>query len=644
MNRLLRRLLAIGFVAAAGLASAAPSTNAPGAAVNFNFDQVEIRVLVRLAGEMTGRRFVVDDSVKGRVTVVTPDRVPLAEVYPLLQSILESSGYTLVERADGTHVLPLAKNGMGVAPVVLEGDTNRPSGLLTKVIKVSHVSVTELKKLFDPMIRGGKDGAVAAFPETGHLILPDTAENIREAERIVTELDKPGASRTIEVVPLAHAQADEIAVAVSAAVKGADSAGERVSRHLQQVGEGLANLPGDFLVIPSPGANSLVLVGPPVQLAEVKRVIALMDIEPRNGFGRLHVIFLKYLAADEASKSINALLLKATDKDKRSPIALEANVANNALLVESSASDFALVTNLVSERDRMPQQVLVEILIVEVNGDKSLDFGVSLQTVDQAKDGSTVVMGRTRPGATDSLMDIVQKQVYPQCLAVGVTHGTYLDAAGNMIPNVPLYVEALAKKRDVRILSNVPLWAQNNADASVNVVENIPVLRSTIEGGSGTARDVIQNIDRLDVGIKLKLTPHVNPDGDVTMKLNPSIEAVIDQGANYSPTIAKREVNTTVTVPNEATVVISGLIREDKIKSVAKVPLLGDIPVLGWLFRYNSDSTKRTNLMILVTPHIVTDMKKANELKADIEKRSGIDTKSPDRSADQPVAKKKQGK
>ena len=159
------------------------------------------------------------------------------------------------------------------------------------------------------------------------------------------------------------------------------------------------------------------------------------------------------------------------------------------------------------------------------------------------------------------------------------------------------------------------------------MVNNIPVLKSTIQGGSGTARDVIQNIDRLDVGIKLKMTPHVNPEGNVRLTLNPSIEAIIDPGPAgqpFTPTIARREVSTTVTVPNNQTIIITGLIREDRTTTVKKVPLLGSIPLIGWLFQTKSDGVERTNLIILVSPHIVTTQLAADALTRSWGDKAGV--------------------
>ena len=619
---------AVATAVPAQLTTKAAATNAP--AFNFNFDQVDIRVLVKLAGEMTGRRFVVDEKVTGKVTVVSPERVTRDEVLPLLQSALEASGFSLADRGDAVHVVPLAKGD--AAGTVVGPDAQTPaSGFVTKVIRVNHVSAVELKKLLDPLIRGGKEGAVSAFPGTNHLIITDTADNVRQAEKIIAELDKSGASRTIQVIPLTHSSADELAQQVMSAVRGADSAGNNVAQHLQQVAGGLSSLPSELLVVPSPQSASLVLVGTPLQIEDVKKIIAMLDVEPKTGQGRLHAIFLKYLVADDAAKSLTSLLTKTVDKDKHTNISLESSAANNALLVESSSSDFQIVKDLVAQLDTMPEQVLVEIVIAEVSANHDLNFGVELNSIEQPKAGTVTVAGRSRPGSADPLADATASGAFPQGLLLGIANGTYANAAGTIVPNIPISVQALAKDADIKILSNVPLWGQNNAEASVNVVDNIPVLKSTIQGGSGTARDVIQNIDRMDVGIKLKVTPHVNPENQITLKLNPSIEAITDEGiaGQFSPTIARRDVTTTVTVSNNQTVIISGLIREDHVTEIDKTPLLGDIPLLGWLFKHKSDSIKRTNLLILVTPHIVTDMKQAAAMKQEWQTRTAIDPNAP---------------
>ena len=600
-------------------------TGAP-AKVNFSFDQVEIRLLAKLVGDLTGRRFVLDSGVTGKVTIISPAPIPVEEAYPLFVSVLEAHGYSVVEQDNMLRIVPLPAKDVPGAKVVGPGEPLPEQGLVTRILRVEHISAIELKKIIEPLVAGGKTGAVAAFGPTNHLLLTDTAENVRRLERIIAELDRKGASSRAEFIPLKHAAPEEVTAQLMAALRGMDSAGATLSRHIQQVAEGAGSLPAEVAILPAPSARGVVLVGTPVQVTELRRIVEMMDVEPTSDSGRLRAIFLKYLSAEEAAKSLNGLLAKTAEKDQRQRIAIEPNMPNNALLVESSPQDFEIVRRLVNELDQVPQQVLVEILIAEVNVGKNLDFGVEWATIDSPKDGRTTVLGRSRPGDTDQIMSLITEGVVPQGLSVGVARGTYVDAAGLVQPRIPFLVQALAQKQDVRILSSIPLWAQNNTEASLSVVENIPVLRSTIEGGSGASRDVIQNIDRVDVGIKLKLTPHVNPDKEVLMQLNPSIEAILDEGPAdmFAPTIAKREVSTTVTVPDKATIIISGLIREDRIKKVSKVPILGDIPLIKYLFRREGDKVQRTNLMIFVTPHIVTDIQAAAGMTREMEERANL--------------------
>jgi general secretion pathway protein D len=294
--------------------------------------------------------------------------------------------------------------------------------------------------------------------------------------------------------------------------------------------------------------------------------------------------------------------------------------------------DFQLVKALVQELDQMPQQVLIEVVIAEIGANKSEDIGVELGALNApSKVGDTVVQGSSQlSDGADGLMNSIQSGVFPRGITVALAQGVRLNADGDVVSGYPaaLNINALQKQGKVRILSSVPLLAQNNKEASVSVVNNIPVLKSTIQGGSGTSRDVIQNIERMDVGIKLKLTPHINPSNEVCMVLNPSIEAIIDTGATtgtqFTPTIARREVSTTVTVPDGRTIVISGLIREDRINQVRKVPFLGSIPLIGFLFRHTVDSVERTNLIIFVTPRVMRNDAVAQNVTEDWSRKTGL--------------------
>ena len=241
--------------------------------VNFSFDQADIRLIVKMVGDLTGRRFILDDEVKGKVTVVTPQQIDVGEVYPLLLSILESSGYTVLERTDGIHVVPLAPRSLATGRVVTEEEP-AGEGLITKVLRIQHISAVELAKIIEPLVRGGKEGAVSAFGATNHLIITDTADAIRQIEKLIAEIDLPGASRMIEVIRLEHASAEEVARQLEQALEGTSTPGDNVARHMQRVADGYGSLPGGMAVVPAVHANSLVVVGSGLQIAEVKRIVA----------------------------------------------------------------------------------------------------------------------------------------------------------------------------------------------------------------------------------------------------------------------------------------------------------------------------------------------------------------------------------
>jgi len=583
------------------------SVASPQSTVNFTFSQVDVRSFVKIIGEITGRRFIVDDAVKGQITVVAP-RVPVAEAYPLFTRILESVGCAVIEDANVSRIVVMPSRTLVSAPVIGENGTIEGNGVITRVIRLKNTNVADLRKVLETLTGREKGASAAILESSNHIILTDTVGNVRRFEQIIAEIDKAGVGTTSEVVFLKNADAAEFARQYNQAI------GPR-----PMIRDGVAAPRGNELVIIStPQSNSLILIGPASEIAEVKKLVAMVDVENSTGHGNLHAIFLKYISADEAAKSLNALLERSLGKEspkagERRKLSVEASTANNALLVDAAPMDFELLKSLVNDLDQLQDQVLIEVVIAEVSADDSYDVGAELTALNSpTKVGDSVIQGSTRlSDNSSSINDVIQNGVFPRGIMLGVARGNRLDSSGNVVSSYPglINLNALQSNGKVKILSSVPLVTQNNKEASVSVVNNIPILKSTIQGGSGTARDVIQNIDRMDVGIMLKLTPRINPSNEVCMVLNPSIQAIIDagpSGTQFAPTIAKREVSTTVTVPDGRTIVISGLIREDRSNVIRKIPLLGDIPLIGFLFRRTVETKNRTNLIIFVTPHVMS--------------------------------------
>jgi len=643
MRTSMRIGLAIWLVTLSGLPAVAPGGNSDDTGVvNFAFDEVEVRTFVKLVGELTGKRFVVGDGITGKITVVSP-KVGLGQVYPLFLSILESVGCSVVEEGDILRVVALTSRPTPLAPVVGPGEETPRVGVVTKVMRLEHVSAAQVRKVLETKVSGGgTTGGVSSIDETNHLIVTDTAANVRRIEALVREIDLPGLARVTEVIALSFASAADVAEQLNDALSESASRADQLRTRLS-AGSALGSSSDsrNALVVAAPHSNSLIVVGTVAQLKALRELVAKMDIDVPSGRGRLNAIFLKHLSAEEAAKNINALLTQK-DSEKSTAtatgsrrIAIEASPASNALLVDASPGDFEVVSRLVDQLDQAPEQVHINVLIMEVSNTEGLELGVDLAAVDMPSGvGDSVVQGGFSLGDSASgLLSSIQSGIFPRGLSVGVAHGSSMAADGTVQVGYPglLNINAQKHKGRFKVISETSLQSQNNKEASVSVVNEIPILKSEIQGGSGTARDVIQNIERLDVGIKLKITPHVIPGGRVRMALNPSIEAVIDsgpagsEGTYFTPTIARRQVETTVTVDDGRTIVIAGLTRQDELESVKKVPVLGSIPLLGWLFRRTQTSTERTDVLIFVTPTVVSDMAAADTLRDGWEEKTGLE-------------------
>lgn len=597
--------------------------------VNFNFEQVELRNLVNIVGAQTGKRLVMDEALSGTVTVITRDSIPVEQVFPLFLAVLEGSGFTVVEREGAFHIRRLAGEEPIQAPVVGAEMALDGVGLVTRVIRLQHIRATDVRPLLEPMVRRAREGALSAFAPTNHLVITDTAANILRVEALLQELDRPGQATSLTVLPLRHASARDLAAQISAALLGAETAAAQMARRVQAVVAGAGDLPAGFTIVPAEQANALIVSAGPLQLQEIRAMVEQLDVpaEAAATAGRLHAVFLNYLAAEAAAEQLRDLLSPRREADGRDSISVGFDRANNAVLVDASPIAFAGVRDLLRELDRPPQQVLVEVLIVEVAENRGLDFGVEWATTEAPRQGRTTVVGRSRPGEVDTVLEFARESVFPQGFTFGLARGNVTLPDGTVVPTLPFLLRALQTDRDVNILSNVPLRTQNNAEAKVSVVENIPILRSTIQGGTGENRDIIQNIDRIDVGITLTVRPQVNPNREITLQLNPSIEAIIREataGTAFTPTIARREVSSTLTTPEGVPVIISGLLREDTVLEERRVPLLGSLPLLGRLFRSTTERKQKTNLLIFVTPYLVTEDAEGAEAARRWSERTGL--------------------
>ena len=608
-------------------------------------DRVKVEAFAQLLSDATGRPFAVAGDIDAFFTVIVPGGetldLPAADVYAFGLSVLASAGLSVVDEGGSCRIVRLPEGG-GLSVGSAVGDGQAGSGLVTRVFRLEHAAADDIRRVLEG--GGGRKGWIAVLESSNHLVVTDTARTLERVAALVAELDRPGLARVTDVVTLKFADADALARQLNAAMQQMPpQEGPQLAARLQGAAAGTAQARG-ALAVAAPHANSVILIGTTAQLQECRDLIARLDIDLPTGRGHLNAIALQYLKADDAAKSLTALLDKSAAKSADGKgvrrIAVESSPANNALLVDAAPTDFEVVRALIEQLDRAPEQVHISVLIAEVSDSRGFTWGVGLTALTApTKRGDTAYSAGTRlsPDAGDPLLEKAAVAILPQGLTAAISHASGVGADGNLIVNYPgiISIEALKSNGDVEILSETALQAQNNVEASLSIVDEIPILKSTIEGGSGTARDVIQNIERQEVGVKLKLLPHVIPGGLVRMDLNPSIESVISSGSStteFTPTIAKRSASTTVTVPDGETIVIAGLTRKDTQKIDKRIPLLGDIPLLGWLFRYTSEVEKTANLLILVTPTIIRTPADAQSSAQVWRRKTGIqdDAESPE--------------
>lgn len=595
-----------------------------------------VATFAQILSNATGRPFAVAGGVDNATfSVLLPNNMPLDlpsdDAYAFGLSVLTSAGLSVIEEGNACRIVRLPEGG-GLSVGASSTETNDVHGLVTRVFRLKHVAANDVRLVLEG--GSGKKGWITVLETSNHLVVTDTARTLERVKQLVDELDQPGLSRKTEIVKLSYADAESLAVQLNTiAAQALQSEGAMLAQRLNS--QNGSPVPPALLragiAVAAPRANSLILVGQESQIAEFKDLIGKLDIDVATGYGNLNFIPLQYLKAEDTAKMLTSLLDKTAAKSSDGKgvrrIAVEASIVNNALIVDAAPNDFQLVKQLVENLDKVPGQVHVSLLIAEVTEGNGFTWNPRLTAIDTPnRSGETRFSAGSRMEAdTSSLVEGASQGVFPQGLSAAIGHGRANGEGGFSVayPGV-ISIEALKSDSNVNIISETALQAQNNIQAEVKIVDDIPYLKSSVEG-SGSDRDFIQNVDRMEVGVTLKFTPYIVPDNSVRMVLEPTIASVISTGIDsLNPTIAKRSANTTVTVPDGETIVIAGLTRTSKKKVEHRIPILGSIPLLGWFFRYKSDVEEVTNLLIFVTPTIITSPADAVAPSLKWQKKTGI--------------------
>ena len=638
--------------AAEGPAASAPAAPPAGASspaaepIDLGpLERVKIEVLAQMMSDASGRPFAISGGLDTEFSVLVPEGDPVAlapgDIYNFGLSILASAGLSVVDDGHTCRIVSLPEGGGLAVGAPGEEGAGASHGLVTRVFRLRHASADDVRRVLEG--GSGRKSWITMLESSNLIVVTDTAPTLARVASLVEELDRPGLSRKTEIVKLSFADAESLAAQLNAiAAHSLQSEGAAVAQRI--AGPGGAPSPRAVLAsgvaIPAPAANALVLVGQEAQVEEFKALIASLDVDAPTGRGNLNAISLQYLKAEDVAKTLSTLLEKSAARaaggaDIRR-IAVEASPVNNAIVVDALPGDFRIVKQLVEAMDVLPGQVHVSVLIAEVTDGDGFMWNPRLTALDApGKKGETAFSAGSRMTAdTSSLLEGAVDGILPQGLTAAFAHGSGVNADGSLRVSYPgiVALEALKDDSHINIVSETSLQAQNNIEAEVKIVDDIPYAKSNIQG-TGADRETVQTVDRMEVGVTLKFTPYIVPGKLVRMALEPTIASVTSASDALNPTIAKRSAKTTVTVPDSETIVIAGLTRTTVKKVEQRIPILGSIPLLGWLFRYKSDFEEKTNLLVFVTPTIIAAPGDAAETTRTWRLKTGIDAGAGDAAA-----------
>ncbi|MBN2061316.1 MAG: type II secretion system secretin GspD [Deltaproteobacteria bacterium] len=581
--------------------------------ITIDFDNIDIQVFIKFISELTGKNFIVDEAVRGKVTIISPTKISVEEAYRVFESVLEVRGFTTVPAGEITKVVPAADARAKDIETRLVVDAITPEDkVVTQLIPLDYADPEELKKLFTPFI--SKSSIIASYPPTGILIVTDVLSNIKRLLNIVEAVDVEGIGEEVSVVPLNHARASSMAKSLMSVFQ------QRSFKDGKKISPGMPVVE----VVPDERTNSIIILASENDTLRIRQLINLLDRETPRGEGDIHVYYLQNANADELSKVLVSLPTeqKVTEEKGKAPVIskevqIVADKATNSLIITANRDDYLVLEDVIKKLDISRRMVYIEALIMEVSMAEQFDLGVqwlagkSLGEMDGRDVGA---FGGSYPGTgnfpSSGKAEIVS---LPEGFSLGVL-GDVISIGGIKFPNIGAVVRALRTDSNVRILSTPQIMTTDNEEAEIVVADNIPFLIRKDETQSGTD---FSNYEFRDVGVTLNITPQINQERFVRLKISQEVSQVVNQETIGLPTTLKRLARTTITIKDGQTVVIGGLIDETENSAYYKVPVLGDIPLLGLLFRSTSKNSGKTNLYIFLTPHIIENPDEAKEVYED---------------------------
>lgn len=554
--------------------------------VTLNFNETDINAVISAVSEMTGRNFIVDPRVKGKVTVISHRALNSSEIYQVFLSVLKVHGFAAIPGKNVTKIVPEV-DAKQDAITTGQKFIAQSDEFITQVVEIKNVDAAQLVPILRPLVP--QRGHLAAYPGSNVLVISDSGANILRLKKIISSIDQATGDE-IEVVALQNASASEVV------------------RIIQQLSSQDPKTKQNN-IIADDRTNSILLGGNKASRLSIKALIAHLDT-PVDVGGSTQVVYLRNAVAKDlvvvltgVSKSVTDAKGTNTAAAKTSTINIQADENTNALVITAPPDVFRSLRAVIRRLDVRRAQVLVEAVIAEVTSNAAEEFGIQWAGGSE-KDGVAAVVNF---GLGTSLTDVLSTPPgsLPQ---VG---GGLSFFGGNPSSSNPIgaLVRALNSDGKSNILSTPSLLTLDNEEAEIVVGQNVPFVTGSYSstGGGTTPTNPFQTVQRENVGLTLRITPQINEGNAIKLKVEQEVSSVDKSAQAVDIVTKKRSIKTNVVVDDGQMIVLGGLIEDRLSESEQRVPGLGDIPLLGWFFRYSTSEVVKTNLMVFLQPTILKD-------------------------------------
>lgn len=584
---LLPLLLSLCILSSSTLAEEASSPM--NAEVKINMQEANIRSFIEWIAKATGKNFIIDPRVTGKVTVISNDSMSPDEAYRVFLSVLQVHGFSAIESESAVKVIPDANAKQSGVPLVDDDQLNDDQQVV-RVIRSEHVPATQLVNILRPMVP--QVGHLAAYPDSNALIISDRASNINQLLKLIAEIDQAGQFE-IDVIPLKFANAKELSSILSSLTPQGGG----------QEGASKINVSVDERT------NSILISGDPSKRQQLRDVLTNLD-KPGSLIRDTQVIYLHYLKASELAQVLQnvASSIQKQDKDVNingAEISIQANDTTNALVISAPPAIMGTINDVVKRLDIRRAQVLVEAVIVEVSDAKVNDLGVQWKT-SEAAIGGDGLFGGFKSSVKGNSIDSFPGS--PIKLDAGLSLGLYSNGSLRAL------VRMLSTDDSMNILSTPNLVTLDNEEGKIVVGQNVPFVTGSSTSSSNPSTNPFQTIERQDVGITLKIKPQINEGDSITLNVYQEISSVTNNTSAADIITNKRSIETRVLIKDKMTLVLGGLISDEVKDSGDSVPFFSDLPIIGKLFRNDHKEVSKSNLMVFIKPTIINDFNHADEI------------------------------